>query len=303
MLSIFIFFSCAKTTEQEVDSAKQSAKYYLTNGECSKARDALQDVGNQEDDQIYISLLASTYACEADYSELDLVAELGLIDSSGAGTMGSLVLLSTSNETQADSNDYVNLFTAIETLLDSGGGTAANRISHFGSFDSEQLHFQSLLLILTELGKFFAYYGNSDSGVKGDGSGANNCIFEYQDPDAVAYVDASADVGACDSSESGHPDLAAPATGADTQRRLCEGIYLFNHLVDILVNVDVSSSPTFSDLDGIGANLETAIDTAVGVGGAEITTVRNILTMVDCQALGAKELEEWYSIVFETLFP
>lgn len=227
--------SCAKTDAEALDSAKQSAKYYLTGGDCSDARDALEDVGYQSDDAVYLSLLAASHACDADYSELDLFADLSSISSSADAMLGSLTLFSTSNETEPDSAVYTSLMEAIDTIIESGGGRASGRNSKFGSVGGTNLNFQALYMILVELGKFMELYADAKDGEKG-GKGNHTCFFTYTVADAKLYVGTSGSSGACVSSAGGEgsPYLPGPATDATTQARLCEGIYLFNNLRDIL---------------------------------------------------------------------
>ena len=303
LFPILLFFSCGKTAEQKLDSAKQSAKYYLTNGECSKARDALEDVGNQSDDSVYISLLASTYGCDAGYSELDLFADITNIQSASNQMLGSLTLLSSSNETQADSAEYTNLMSGIDTILASGGGSAAGRNSKFGSVGGTNLNFQALYMIIVELGKFMGYYGDAAGGAKG-GGGNHTCLFSYNIGDAQTYVTTSGNTGSCVTTNGGSPDLPGNATDPTTLQRLCQGIYLFNNMRDILSNVDIGGNSNFGELANIGAQLEAGILAAEALDpGTRISTVKNVKTMAACEALSDEQIEVWYAIVFETAFP
>ncbi len=47
LVSLLFLISCAKKDEQVIDSAKQEAKWYLTNSKCSDAKKALDDAGFQ----------------------------------------------------------------------------------------------------------------------------------------------------------------------------------------------------------------------------------------------------------------
>lgn len=302
-VSIFFLFSCAKSEEQLVDSAKQIAKRALSDGKCSEARKALEEVGHQSDDPIYIALLASSHACYANYSELDLFNDIDSIASGADAMLGSLTLLSTSNETQADSAGYKSIMSAIDIIVESGGGSAAGRSSKFGSIGGMNLNFQALWLILTELGKFMEYYGNADAGAKGAGTAPNKCLFTYDEQDAKTYID-TGPTGPCVTGESGHADLPRPPTAPTTLARLCEGIYLFNNFRDILANTDFGDDERFASFTSMSAAIESALDEAeTNDPGTRINTVRGIYSKEACEELNAEQLEVWYAVVFETAFP
>ncbi|MEX1099631.1 MAG: hypothetical protein WEB87_04355, partial [Bacteriovoracaceae bacterium] len=225
---------------------------------------------------------------------------------------GSLTQLSTSNETQADSDNYKNIMLAIDTLLNAGGGaqpSAATRESKFGSIGGTNLSFQALYLILVELGKFMEYYGNADAGVKGAGTLGNTCLFSYSHADPSNYVETSGLTASCDSAtgSEGSADLPAPASNPTTLARLCEGIYLFNNLRDILANTTVGDNSSFGELANIGSIMETAISDLAqeetnNLGTTHINDIKGITSKTDCKELSTVQLESWYAFVFETLF-
>ena len=90
-LIILVCFSCAKSNEEKVQSALNEAKAFMSEGQCSKARKVLDDVGTQARNPQYISLYASTYACQANYSELGFIENLTSLNS--ASILGSLAVL------------------------------------------------------------------------------------------------------------------------------------------------------------------------------------------------------------------
>ncbi|MCO4754711.1 MAG: hypothetical protein KC478_09510 [Bacteriovoracaceae bacterium] len=316
LISLLFLFSCAKKDAAVIDSAKQEAKYYLTNSKCSDAKDILDDAGYQNDDAEYLSLYASVYACEAGYSELNLLGEVDTIAANKNQVLGTLATLSTSNETQADSSNYRNIMSAIDVLLNSAGSTpsAAAREAKFGVTGATNLSFQALYLILVELGKFMQFYGNTDAaGDKSDGSFGNTCIFTYTQVDAVNY--ANTILPRCESAgaDEGSDELESPISATEIKARLCEGIYLFNNLRDILSNVTIGSNSTFGDLKDIGTQLEEIITDAEtfeqGAYNSEvpyqdsINLIKGITNKADCEALPVERLEKWYAIIFETFLP
>ena len=316
LVSLLFLISCAKKDEQVIDSAKQEAKWYLTNSKCSDAKKALDDAGFQDDDAEYVSLYASVYACSAGYSELDLLGEIDTIAANKTQVLGTLATLGTSNETQADSSNYTNIMSAIDVILNSAGTTpsAAAREAKFGVSGATNLSFQALYLILVELGKFVQFYGNTDAaGDKSDGALGNTCIFTYTQTDAVNY--ANTILPRCESAggDEGSDELEAPVTDAEINARLCEGIYLFNNLRDILSNVTIGANSTFGDLKDIGAQLDEIISDAEGFEAAAYNTevtyqdsialIKDITNKTDCEALPRQRLEKWYAIIFETFLP
>lgn len=300
---LFILFAqaCGQGSE-EAQSAKNLAKYYLTKGKCSDARKALEKVDPDGDDEIYVILMANTYACEADFSELDILNDVGVIAAGATQTLGSLTELSSSNETAPDSADYLNLMSAIEVIIDSGA-SASQRINTFGSNGGGDINLRNMFLIITELGKFIQYYGNASGGVKG-GAGDHTCFIDYTNTDAQNYVTTSGATGACVTTNDGGPDLPGPTDGATTKRRLCEGLMLFNNLRDTLSNLDLGDNANFGDIGDIASALNSAVSAAEGLpGGASITAAKDILSVAECEdSLTGADLEIWYAYIFETGF-
>ena len=251
---------------------------------------------------MWMVLRATMPRREAGYSDLDLFADLGSLPSGADQMLGALTQLSTSNETEADSDDFTSIMNAIDVVLDEGG-SGQGRIDKYGAVKGTDLNFQALYMILTELGKFVQYYGNAGAGVKGNGGAGNDCFLTYTVADAMTYI-AGGGGGACETGDSGHADLPGPATATTTQRRLCKGIYLFNNMRDILASADFGSDSAFQSLSDFSDAIESAIVTAETVDpGDRITTVKNILTKDACADLALDDLEVWYAVVFETAFP
>ncbi len=316
IFSLIFLVSCAKTDEQIIDSAKQEAKYYLSDNNCSKAQKVLDEAGYQNDDAEYLSLYASMYACKAGYSEFDLLDEVTTIAANSSQLLGSLTTLGTSNETAPDSTSYTNIMNAIDVLLNSAGTSpsATARESKFGVTGATNLSFQALYLILVEFGKFLQLYGNTDAaGDKSDGSFTNTCIFTYTQVDAVNY--ANTILPTCNSvgGDEGSDFLESPVTDDEIDARLCEGIYLFNNLRDILSNVTIGNSSTFGSLKDVGDVLDDMIADAESAESAGLNTevayqdsiaaIKTITSKSDCEALPRQRLEKWYSIIFETALP
>lgn len=326
LLFMIVAVSCAKTDEDLLDSAKREAKFYLSSRNCSKARNILSDVGTKSSDAGWVGLMSSTYACDAGYSELDTLFNSGDISKLDATQLlTSLTTFSSSNETESDSSAYTNLKTAINLILSSDGlsqPSAAGKITKFGQDPGTDLNMQALYMILVMTGKFFAYYGDTDSaGVKGAGTGDNNtCIYSYTATDAVEFVNTALN-GASNTCSSatgseGHSDLEAPATAAAIKTKLCEGIVWFNNLLNILSGITLSSSDSLGDLGNVESAVNTLLDnfetleaSAGGIFNNEVvsqdsvSTLRLITGQDECEAIAIEKIEKFYAIVFESLLP
>jgi hypothetical protein len=303
--------SCAKTDEQLCASAKDETKYYLTERDCSKALSTIQGSCDSDDAQ-YVALLSSAHACKSGYSELDLF-ELDIDNINSASLISSLASLSTSDETQADSESFVSLQTAIQTILTSTSGNpgAQARINEFGQEQGTNLNFQLLFMLVVQTGKFFNHYGDADAaGTKGAG-GNNTCLFSYTNADAVNWINtdpAGIGAGSCVSAtgSEGSDDLEAPVSAAEITTRLCEGIILFNNMMDVLGNVDLSDT-VYGDLSNITSVINGLYSAAVtaesgAYGSTVVDTVRTVRSQSDCENLTQAQLEKYYAIFFESTY-
>tara|TARA_B100001971_G_scaffold215192_1_gene259873 strand:- start:126339 stop:127307 length:969 start_codon:yes stop_codon:yes gene_type:complete len=307
--SLFLF-SCAKPDELVCQEAKEEAKYHLTKENCSKAFSALSNACGSDDSE-YIALQASAYGCRANYSELDLF-DLDIDNINSSSLLSSLASLSSSNETQADSTEFVALQSAIQTILTatSGNPSANTRKTEFGTDNGDDLNFQALFMITVQLGKYFAYYGNADNlGNKGSGSLGNTCIYSYTNADAIDWITSTApDTGTCVNAtgSEGSDDLEAPVTSTEVTTRLCEGIILFNNFMDILGNVDLTDS-IYGDLSSVKTAVDALYTTAIAAENtaystATISTVKDIRLQSDCEALTTEQIEKYFAIFFESIY-
>ena len=314
LIILILICSCAKTPEEELDSAKREAKYYLSKGNCSKARNILNDVGEEEDDAEYISIYASTYGCEAGYSELDFIGSLGDLDSSSL--IGSLASFDSSNPANFDHDEFNDLLAAINYILDSAGSvpSTTEREDKFGVVKGTDLSLQALYMIMTGIGKFFAYYGNANTlGVKAAGTlDTNVCIGFYDaDADIDTYLSATP-INGCNSGSDGHTDLKSPVAAATITTRLCQGIVLFNNMLEILSNITLSSNDSLGDLGAVADSVndlfdaaETLEDTAAasGVGdGDAVATLRGMTSQTQCEAQSSLHHQMFYVIMLESNF-
>lgn len=301
---LILSISCGKNTVQETAEAIDVALTHLSKDECDKAIEVLEEIKDHDDNAVYLQVLASAYACKADYNEISVVADdLSNLDASTpAAIMASLSTMSISNETAADSNDYVNIRAAIGILLNSTSGspTHSARVSKFGSRKAGDIGVQALLLNVANLGKFLNFYGNVNAtGVKGGGSNTNSCFLNYTDARAQGVVGGGV-TGACTTNNDGHPDLDQTTDAG--KRRLCEGLMLVTNVLDILDNLDLSGSEELSVLEDVSNQVSTFKSAAVAAG---LSTLINMTSQSACvTAMGTaselNDMEYLYSLVFET---
>lgn len=304
---LFILISCAKTQSEKVSDAIDVAQTYLSQSKCQDAIDVLEDVSGGADNGIYLQVLASAYSCRAGFSELSFIAnDIPDIDiSSTAILFKSFSTLSLSSEIQVDSDNYADIKTALNVLLDSAGTQPSHsaRVTKFGERRAKDLSLQMLLLLTVQLGKFLNFFGNvSSTGVKGAGTqGTNSCFLNYQYNDAQNEV---ANYGAgnnCNSNIDGHPDLDLNTT--DGKRRVCEGLVLFTNLLDVLNNLDLSSSTALASLTNIISVIDNLKDTSI-TAYPSLSTLLNTTSQSECEDLldTAGEFDNIqlvYALIFE----
>lgn len=317
LLTAMSLFSCAKTDDEAVKSAIREARYFLTSSNCDNAIDILDDVGTQSDNAAYVSVYASAIACSSGYTELGTaLGNLTSIDTSnqgaGLGFIKSFAGFPSSNETAADEETYTKILEAIRYILeaDSAQPSTTGRLSNFGTKAGNDLSMQALLMTTVALGKWFAYYGDADaSGTKGAG-GNNACIFSYTNANAVSYVNDASPSGCVATGTEGHVDLESPVTDETIKRRMCEGIYLFNNLVDIISFIDLSSNPVLGSLSSMGTLFNNVISAAETIESTSynstfansVTAVKSVTSMNACDALDINQIQKFYAILLETLF-
>ncbi|WP_408097397.1 hypothetical protein ACJVC5_00380 [Peredibacter sp. HCB2-198] len=302
---LFVLTSCAQKPEEKTAEAIDVALSHLSSGECEEALKVLLEASDSTN-PIYIQVLASAYACLANYDEVDFIAnELsGLSTGTPADIMKSIASMSLSTEITADSDEYVAIRNGINTIL--GTTTTVThdaRVTKFGSRKAGDMSVQALMLNVVNLGKFLNFYGNVDAtGVKGAGTNTNSCFINYTDARAQTVV-ASAVTGACTTNNDGHPDLSfAVADLPNTKRRLCEGLMLVTNILDILDNLDLSGSSELAKLEDISTQVSTFKTAAVAAG---LGTLINMTSQSECEtamdtASNLDDMEYLYSLVFET---
>ena len=122
---IFIFLialsACGNNPQEEMNSAIDVALSHLSSGEGDEALDVLNEVTNDNDNAIYLQVLASAHACEAGFNEISFISTdlEGMDTTDFSSIMTSLAKFTLSDETEVDSTEYTSIKTAINVLLDS----------------------------------------------------------------------------------------------------------------------------------------------------------------------------------------
>ncbi len=307
---LLLLLSACGGESEEVATAIDQANFLLTDRECSKAREVLDEVGYQSSNNRYIAVYATTYACEANYSTVNFFAnDLTGLNSTAGGFFGSLSGFSTSGlMTSATDTDFLTLQQAIDTILYSGSNTtssSANRISVFGLRDATNLNVQALYMILVNLGRWLNYHGNADAlGNKGAGTNpeANNCLYTYNTGGANFAVitdaldDGAGQSGTCNSANTPYNGTTDITTGVPTtdKQRLCRGIVLLNNFIDIIINVNFSGNNT-GDLNNLGTTFNTLCQDVTQFADA----LCDLRDMAGCEATSIDDLEVYVAWLFE----
>lgn len=311
---LFILISCAKTTDQKIDSAKQEAKYHLTHGSCAKAKSVLDDVNFQDDDADYVGLYAATYACKAGYTELGTVFP-NLANMNASSLLSSTASFDSSDETEADSDDFLNLMRAINVIL-GVSSTTVKRFAKYGNAKATDLSLQTLYMILVTMGKFYAYYGNADeNGHKGAGAAANVCLVKYDFHTSVDDWLTASPLNGCNSGNDGHADIISPVDSDTIKSRLCYGVVLFNNLLEILSNISLSDNESLGSLSEVSDVMTAFFTTAMAAeetppgappedftGTNSIRTLKDITLQSDCEEQSLDDLKRYYLYIIETNF-
>jgi hypothetical protein len=313
---LMLVFSCGKSSEQEVKDAVLDANILLSTSQCQPAIDLLESIGRQNSNAYYLKALSTAYACRAGYSSVTLFGT-DLEKTASPAPLGGMTTYSTSNVSATspltDDLKYRDLQTAIDILLYAGGiplttePTGAARATRFSANHAADINTQIAFMMMVQAGKFMKVYADADAnGVKSLGSGSNLCFTDYPtiDPGDFADLVLSGTIGHCTSQASPHPQLSSSLDPVVRKKRLCEGVVLFNGIIDLLPNIIASAGGT--ELGDIGAQLEIITqaredleDDFPGIGA-----VVNVLSQTNCEAdpLVTQELMEiYYAVFLETM--
>ena len=310
---LLLLFSCGRSTEN-ADNAVWTAQMRLENKDCTGALDALNGL-DRPYDAIFLQTKAAAYACLAGF-DIPTFFENEVPKLSAMTAFNGTTLFSSSHMTDADDEDYLNLQQAIDTLLYAGGissdtnPTPALRQSRFSDAQIGDMHGMLIYLLLANLGKYFAYYGNTDvSGTKGLGDGPNTCLYNY-DTSIAIEGDWSSLSPLLPSSVTLGQFLGAGITGSCTgtnglalnTAQMCQGVVLVNNFIEIFSAV-IARLGT-DDWDKIKI-IKNAIMSVRGlITSPDMTEVENMLSQEKCETTFATDntaLQVYFAVYLETL--
>jgi hypothetical protein len=172
---------------------------------------------------------------------------------------------------------------------------------------------QAIYMTIIALGKFVALYGNASTadGSKGGGALGNLCFMDYNNAKAGNMITGVGTGGTCNVTNSGSAFIDLVGDNTTARRRLCQGIVLYNNLLDILSNITLPASAELGDLDDIDNVMTTIYDAAELVESgtppatSAVSTIRNILNQAECEDsanVSDAELEIFYATMMEAAY-
>lgn len=316
LMAVMAFsISCGKNDEQKVIDAIESAHILLSTSQCQPAIDLLEGIGRQPKNAHYLKALSTAYACRAGYSTSTFFGS-DVEKTASPAPLGGITTYSTSLETftvpLTNDTKFADLRTAINLLLYAGGipsttePASSERAKYFSSNQAADINTQLAFMMMVQTGRLFKVYANtSNAGVKGAGSGSNNCFTDYSavTDDEVEGILALQE-GACTVTNSPHVQLDSNLVSVPERRkRLCEGVVLLNGILELLPSILVSAGGgDLDDLDDVTDDLTAAKAALVSVYPAG--EVLSVLSQSNCETstgITEETLESYYATIFEAL--
>ena len=295
---------CSSKNESTVNTTVENANRLMSdNGNCARVVTMLEDLGIQNRHTHYLQTLAAAYACVANFNTIvffnDFLDSIATNDADAL--LSSLAAMDTSDDmTSADDPDYINMQRGIDLLLYAGDIDIVShqeRSNVFGERIADNMDIQNLYMVLTQLGRWLAYYGNTDdNGVKGSGPETNTCLIDYMDIASQALINIPpGSTGNCTSTTSGHPDLAG------NRERRCQGIVLFNNFLDLLGNVSIARNTNTEDIDDLTGLTTVLQSNCNNAGLGAICTVRIASVCENDPSITDQTIELYYASTLERL--
>lgn len=302
VLAGLLLVCCSGSPREKLEKKLTYLRQVLTHRDCPEAERIIQDLGGgHERNSEYISLKASGEACRGNYDEVRFFGED--VSSLSGATQGGFFYSLASFENSQDapgSVPYTALDNAIRTLLYAGGEPEHTaRVARFGREEADELNTQLFYMVITQLGRYVRFYGNmgdDGSGVlsKGSGDGINSCFADYTTPVAMTLLAGLPGTNPCAVAGDSHLSMRASVTGRKAV--MCEGIVLFNVLLELIVEIAFIGRNTESLRD-----LQAAL-IAVGCSGVLVgAPVCQVKSHQVCEDLPEEQLEALMIAYFEFL--
>ena len=303
IVPVLAIFAACGNYDLSLDESIRSANILLSYSRCDEALKELNTHDFQHDNSAYIVTYASAQACKSNFNLTHfLTSELSNLGSGVDSFLSFLTTMSSSPTDATNDVNFINLRSAINTLLYAGNVKApsfASKERIFGDTTAQDMGMRTLYLLLAQLGKYFYLFGNpnGNNGQKGTGPGPNTCLADYTTPIAQAALTASlSDISPCSSHTEGHNSLDASADADSRKSLMCEGIVLFNNLLDTMGNLRLNNK-RFDALSTLQASLHTLCTTS------GLTNICTEMSQKSCEDNAAiQSIEIFFIGVFERLF-
>jgi hypothetical protein len=322
LVLLVLLLSCGKSSDQKIADAALSADIALGTGDCQSAIDILEGHGRVNTSARYLKTLASAYACRSGYSTITLFGS-DISKTIVPTPLGGLTKYTTSTTTPQNpiQNDpkFKDLQTAIDILLYAGGistttePTTTERKKYFSSAVVGDIDAQLLYMMLVQLGKYMALYGDADTatGAKAGGAAANNCFTDYPNVDGGGAGNITTALallpGSCQVKTSSHLQLDSSLVTTTTRKtRLCQGVVLLNGVLSLLPNVVSSLFSVPADqaaalaalalVDTVAKAALTAAYPAIG----QVLSTQSQAACEDNSIVPIRSLESYFAIMFES---
>ncbi len=311
ILCLILLCACGASKEEEFDLIMTKAKLLLTQSKCDEALFELGQTGYRHYDAKYLQLYSSALACKGGFSVTSLFGELADLTTTQAGILGSLSGMASSPTTSSTNKAFINLQSAIDTLLYAGNistVSAANRAAEFNSTDASNMNMQALYMVLAQLGRYFYLHGNTNAaGKKGarDTPETNDCLTDYTFFDGGAgdsqvlraFATGGGTITPCAGNADGHSELKDGAPNRN--KYLCQGVILFNNLLDLLSNISLSGDNT-SELQDLQSNIGD-LCTLAGLGAVCTVKTQSVCESMAAVPADLNSIESFFVVVFETM--
>ena len=312
--SLLIAISCAKMDENRALIIR--AQNELSKENCQAALDILNEVEGEKNARWY-QTKASANTCFSNFREIsffssgvkNIIANVSQPERLGQ-SLASFNL--SADMTTADDSDYISLINAITTLRMAGNPDTHDfdgRSEIWQEDENINMTLQASYLMVAALGMYMQYFGNSNAeGMKGEGSGSNNCYLNYTDSLALitlGTLGSNATIP-CTGSGSGHPDLSPANAGdplsGDILVRACQGIVLLNSLLDSIAHIPVpSDSGELAVVDDVLEDRQEYCNTFLS-GLSLDTQICETTSQDECEQIGTmnpERIEQYFVVSFE----
>lgn len=292
-LFLLLITSCGSSKEDKVESAIDQALTHLSSNKCDDALKILKE-GEDLENPVYLQVLSSAYACKAGVDVVEVITELE--DFNATKVLNELSTKKFAKATNLDSYHFLNK--SLEVIFNSTAQTSqAAREEAFGTRKGQDLGMQALLYSIVEVSKFVNYFGNTETGQKGDGQGNNRCFLDYSDN--LVLFNLLPATNSCVSTTDGHSLL--DLTKKQGRAYACQGVLLINNALDTLESIKFGNSEELKALKEISQKISSLRDFIITVDPS-LESLFTIRDLEACLSLGNEEIQTFIFAIYEVGF-